>query len=186
MRKVKVNGIECLLFEGDEKAGINPDYPHEYYIRHADNDWDMPATVEKFVAVNKFGFIQAKEPFQLNTYGCDPEYTQYAEITSFIDEDGEELIQQKEIAEECEFCGEIIHEGDKSYGITEGFIDKALEGFVESDNPWVIICPDCHEKITNLLYTIKVVAPLQNMTFAEAVHQLAFEMETLRKHKEAI
>lgn len=33
-------------------------------INGADSDWDIPATVEKFVAVNKFGFIQAKNLFQ--------------------------------------------------------------------------------------------------------------------------
>ena len=38
MRKVKFNGVECLLFENNEKARHKPGYPYEYYIRHADDD----------------------------------------------------------------------------------------------------------------------------------------------------
>lgn len=154
MKKVTINGIKCLLFEGDEKAGINPAYPHEYYIRHADDDWDMPATVEKFVAVNKFGFIQAKEPIAMT---IDAASKEYAEITSFIDEDGEERIYtENESLCDCGFCGKDLKDGDSAYGLTGGNVRSDINGFGNNEEPWIYIaCPECQDKNGKLLFGIQ-------------------------------
>jgi hypothetical protein len=159
VRKVKINDIDCLLFEVDEKAGINPFYPYEYYIRHADGDWDIPATVEKFVAVNRFGFIQAKEPFPMSTdRHPEGQCGEYAEIVSFIDENDEEGIDtdiEDTVLCSCEFCDKDLKDGDSAYGLTSGTILSDVGGFSNDDAPWVYIaCPECQSKNNELLFGI--------------------------------
>ena len=39
-----------------------------YYIRHSDDDWDEPATLEKFVRVNLYGTIISKNEIVINDY----------------------------------------------------------------------------------------------------------------------
>jgi hypothetical protein len=184
MRKVKINGIDCLLFEGDEKAGINPFYPHEYYIRHADDDWDLPATIEKFVAVNKFGFIQAKEPIPMATYGHpEGQYDEYAEITSFIDdENGEERIgagSEDASLCSCEFCGKELKDGDSAYGLTTGSVRSDIEGFGNDETPWVYIaCPECQSKTDNLLFSIRSYLEKEIKELAEHLKDKAKEYDS--------
>jgi hypothetical protein len=84
MKKVTVNGIECLLFEGSEKVAENPGYAHKCGIRHHSDDWDMPVTIEEYVCCNRFGSVLAKEPM--------PMMGGIAQIVSYIDEDGRERI----------------------------------------------------------------------------------------------
>ena len=158
MKKVKINGIECLLFEGPEESNINAEYPYEYYVRHADDDWDMPVMVENMVAVNRFGFIQAKKPILMATYGPPGgPYDEYAEITSYIDEDGEERICPEDtVLSSCEFCGKDLKDGDSAYGLTSGSVRSDIEGFGNDENPWVYIaCPECQSKNDDLLFGIR-------------------------------
>ena len=35
---------------------------HIYGIRHSDDDWGKPITIEKFVMVNRYGYIVSKQP----------------------------------------------------------------------------------------------------------------------------
>ena len=35
---------------------------HLYGIRHSDDDWGKPITIEKFVLVNRYGYIVSKQP----------------------------------------------------------------------------------------------------------------------------
>lgn len=74
--KALINGIECMVFEAQRVDEAPEGYPHRYDLRHSDNgDFSVPATAEKFVAVNFFGTCFAKKPFNLNEEG-------YAEIKS--------------------------------------------------------------------------------------------------------
>lgn len=168
MEKVKINGIECLLFEGAEKPRKNSEYPHEYYIRHADGDFDLPVTVENYVLVNKFGFIQAKEAFVMQD-AKNP----YIEIASFINENGEELIPEGDISENCTFCDKTLEIKNDCYAITSGYIDRNAEGFLHDDESYLaIICPNCHEKITDLLQKIKDIAVTKKKTFIDIIDNM--------------
>ncbi len=80
MQVVIINGIECMLFEGKRFYQIRTDdrargYSYVYELRHADDDFTKPVTVERRVRVNFFGTILAQEPF---VFGRDG----YVEITS--------------------------------------------------------------------------------------------------------
>jgi len=48
------------------KEGISPSvierYPYLYYLRHADNDWTTPATIERKAVVNRFGIALTTIP----------------------------------------------------------------------------------------------------------------------------
>lgn len=182
MKKVIINGIDCLLFEGNEKAGINPEYPHEYYVRHADDDWDMPVAVEKMVVVNKFGFIQAKEPIPMATYGPHGgQYIEYAEITSFIDDNGEEIIAtdpEDAVLGSCEFCGKDLKDGDSAYGTTSGSVRSDIQGFGNDEEPWVYIaCPECQSKNNELLFGIRSYLEKEIIELVEHIKNEAKEYE---------
>ncbi len=45
-------------------------YTNMYYVRHDENNWIRPNSIEKFVFVNFFGTIFTKEPleFDINDY----------------------------------------------------------------------------------------------------------------------
>ncbi len=61
-----INGIECLLFEGKRVAVTpNPDFPHKFEARHADDDISSPATLEKKVTINFWGTVFAQEKFTM-------------------------------------------------------------------------------------------------------------------------
>lgn len=66
--KARINDIECILFYEEriptEKAPIG--YPYAYHIRHDENDWTCPISIERFVAVNFFGTIFVKKPIELS------------------------------------------------------------------------------------------------------------------------
>ena len=57
-RKIEFRGMEAIVFDG------RPDtYPEDYVyfqIRHSDNDWDDPITIENHVMVNYWGTIGIK------------------------------------------------------------------------------------------------------------------------------
>ncbi len=64
MISANVNGYECL-FAYDER--VKPaDYPAEYRfkydIRHDEDNWTLPVTIEPFVLVNFLGSIFTKMP----------------------------------------------------------------------------------------------------------------------------
>ncbi len=78
MIKARVNGIDCLLFY-DERvpaAKAPPEHPYMYHLRHDEDDWTVPVTLERQVFVNFFGTVFMKEPVALGADG-------YVEIESF-------------------------------------------------------------------------------------------------------
>jgi hypothetical protein len=59
-RKIVFRGMEAIVFEK-----IPETFPlgYRFYgIRHKDDDFDEPATLEPFVGVNRWGVIGFKEP----------------------------------------------------------------------------------------------------------------------------
>jgi hypothetical protein len=78
MVKARINGFDCILFY-DER--ITPDkapagHSYMYHVRHDEDDWTYPISVEHFVLVNFFGTIFTKEPIEI-----DRDY--YLEIEHF-------------------------------------------------------------------------------------------------------
>lgn len=76
---VIVNGREALFSEervGKNNVSLGLSYPFRYDLRHADDDWSSPATIERLVVVNFFGTIFCKEAFDFK--GSD-----YLDVESF-------------------------------------------------------------------------------------------------------
>ncbi len=77
MVKARINGIDCIVFYEEriplEKAPSG--YPYMYHIRHDEDDWTLPISLERFVAVNFFGTTFMNEPIEFE-HG-------YLEIDSF-------------------------------------------------------------------------------------------------------
>jgi hypothetical protein len=53
MIKARVNGIDCIVFYDErlspEKAPA--EYPYMYHIRHNEDNWTHPISLERFTAV---------------------------------------------------------------------------------------------------------------------------------------
>ena len=54
---VKYKGEYALIYDGRRNRSTVPDGFFMYDIRHADEDWDKPSTIEKSVTVNFYGSI---------------------------------------------------------------------------------------------------------------------------------
>lgn len=78
MLNARINGIACMLCYDEripqERAPFG--YPYIYHLRHDEDDWTIPISVERFVAVNFFGTIFMKEPLE---FGVDD----YIEVKQF-------------------------------------------------------------------------------------------------------
>jgi hypothetical protein len=65
-----VNGVECVFFY-DERltpAQAPPGYPYMYHLRHDENNWVRPISIEKCVWVNFFGTVFMKNPLDFGDY----------------------------------------------------------------------------------------------------------------------
>ena len=78
MLNVRINGIDCIVYYDEripsEKAP--PGYPYMYHIRHDEDNWTKPVTLERLVVANFFGTAFMKEPIEVGGNG-------YIEIKSF-------------------------------------------------------------------------------------------------------
>lgn len=74
MVKARINEIDCMLFYDERITPENAPfgYPHMYHLRHDEDDWTCPISIERFVAVNFFGTVFMKEPIEIERGG----YTQ--------------------------------------------------------------------------------------------------------------
>jgi hypothetical protein len=59
------NNIEYVI-EGRQKSAVVAD--NVYYLRHADNDWSIPLTVENNVCCNYWGLLITKNPLKFKDY----------------------------------------------------------------------------------------------------------------------
>ena len=83
MKKAYLNGAECIFYYNERFSSEHaPDnYPYMYQLRHDEDDWTIPVTLEKVVFVNFFGTVFLKEPVVF----CEDSYV---EISDFeIDDD---------------------------------------------------------------------------------------------------
>ncbi len=78
MLSARINGIDCIVYYEErmppEKAPSG--YPYMYHIRHDEENWTRPVTLERLVVVNFFGTAFMKEPVEFGGNG-------YIEIESF-------------------------------------------------------------------------------------------------------
>ena len=78
MTKARINNIDCILFYDErvftEQAPVG--YTNMYHVRHDENNWIRPTSIEKFVFVNFFGTIFTKEPLEFDING-------YIEVKNF-------------------------------------------------------------------------------------------------------
>ena len=68
-REIVFRGMDAVVFECLPEA-----YPFGYWfygIRHADEDWDEPMTIERAVLVNRWGVIGFREPLSPETFDHD-------------------------------------------------------------------------------------------------------------------
>jgi len=62
-------GIDVVV---DNRISLTVDrdkYPFMYGMRHADNDWSVPVTIEERVVVNRYGFMFASKELPLSNKG---------------------------------------------------------------------------------------------------------------------
>ncbi|MDK9698923.1 MAG: hypothetical protein OEM52_02065 [bacterium] len=46
-----------------------PNYPQVYGIRHADDDWSLPRSIERSVIVNRYGILLTAQPLPMEVDG---------------------------------------------------------------------------------------------------------------------
>jgi hypothetical protein len=71
-RVIEFRGRKGLVSE-NVRPELVPDGWHFYCIRHADDDWDEPITIERVVVCNRWGMIafeQALEESMFDVDGC--------------------------------------------------------------------------------------------------------------------
>ncbi|MFS0558813.1 LPD28 domain-containing protein [Brevibacillus sp. 179-C9.3 HS] len=69
-RTVTFRGKEASVFEGRiQVENRDPDL-HYYDIRHSENDWGNPVSIEPSVSVNFFGILITSEPINMGPSSC--------------------------------------------------------------------------------------------------------------------
>jgi hypothetical protein len=82
MVRARVNRQACILHR-DERIPAEDapfGYPHMYHLRHSEDDWTCPDSIERFVLVNFFGTIFLENPLDIGEDG-------YVDIWNFETED---------------------------------------------------------------------------------------------------
>ena len=64
-----VNGVLCIFCYDERLSQDNapPNFPYMYHLRHDEDDWTSPISIEPFVAVNLFGTIFMKDPINFGS-----------------------------------------------------------------------------------------------------------------------
>jgi hypothetical protein len=78
MVKARINGIDCILCY-DRRVELRHapcGYRYVYHLRHSEEDWTRPESIERSVLVNFYGTVFSEEPFRLSDEG-------YLEISAF-------------------------------------------------------------------------------------------------------
>lgn len=68
-KKVKYSGVECLVYEGFPENTNIEGYPHLYWLRHPDDDWSEPCTIEPYVLVNRWGALLSPKELVIGRKG---------------------------------------------------------------------------------------------------------------------
>lgn len=81
MKHTQLRGISVIVMPASKARQLGvfdtpndantavPNYPQVYGIRHADDDWSLPRTIERSVVVNRYGILLAARPLQMNVDG---------------------------------------------------------------------------------------------------------------------
>jgi hypothetical protein len=66
MLKTIINGQNCILYYDERVAFENSPYgyPYGYHIRHSEEEWTCPESIEPFVLANFFGTVFMKKPIE--------------------------------------------------------------------------------------------------------------------------
>jgi hypothetical protein len=52
----------------------------------------------------------------------------------------------------CSLCGKQLLDQNSAYGLTDGIIDQACEGFsIDFNSEWTLFCPECMNEIDRLI-----------------------------------
>lgn len=65
-----IKDVECLFSEERINDATVPDGFHKYDIRHADNDWGQPCTLEHKVTVNYYGSVLLMQELDFEGKDC--------------------------------------------------------------------------------------------------------------------
>lgn len=85
---MKFKGVEVVKVEEgpriskEERTQHQSDNHHIYAMRHSEDDWSLPVTIERGVMVNYWGYMITKEPLELtdsNSLGSDPSFIELTE-----------------------------------------------------------------------------------------------------------
>ena len=71
MVKARINGLDCIMYYDERISADNApvECPYMYHVRHDEDDWTMPVTLERQVVANFFGTVFMKEPLQMGMDG---------------------------------------------------------------------------------------------------------------------
>lgn len=75
--------VRGLVSEYRIRRDTDMESKYLYDIRHADEDWCEPATLEKSVMVNWFGTLIVDEPIEI----LESDHNAYLEITDYVYDD---------------------------------------------------------------------------------------------------
>lgn len=159
MEKAIINGIECLVAEGErvKKESAPAGFPHHYHSRHHSNDWSLPISIERFVGVNFWGTVFASEEI------LEPRFD-YINIKS-IDFNGCTMDSMQEVCPECAGClayGKFVVSGSSLYASVEcgcgykGREEYSMSSYTASvadfeydgtEPDGSIVCPSCHSAV---------------------------------------
>lgn len=68
MYDARVNGIKCKFFYDEviPQENAPTGFPNRYYLRHDEDNWIKPISIEPFVFVNFFGTVFMKDRLEFD------------------------------------------------------------------------------------------------------------------------
>ena len=164
--KVTLAGIPCLVapcgyVEYDTYKDELPDGLHLYHIRHSDDDFDYPSTIEKFVCVNHYGLLLTPTELEIPVKGYidlghDDTERIYDVITSSNPVSDPLSYMVAGSPAICWKCGRQIRHGDECASLNPGYYNafetsEDTEGFnADLGSLWQdqrfhekLLCGDC-------------------------------------------
>jgi hypothetical protein len=74
MRKVLFREQECYICEGRIKTEDRIEGYNYYAMRHSDDDWSKPVTIENGVVVNYYGLLATKKELKMDNEWSEGRY----------------------------------------------------------------------------------------------------------------
>lgn len=95
---MKFQGVEVVKVEEgsriskEEREKHKENNHHVYAMRHGDNDWSIPATIEQGVMINYWGYIVTEEPLDLTQSSGNGSSTPSIELT---EDEGYDIVDMR-------------------------------------------------------------------------------------------